>query len=225
MATNLHLAPPPVTTGGLLAVPIDIATIDARWTLDAVTATGSATATLDFTCGPADGCPVFDLRQTITGLELDGAPVPAMAAQLRDLGGGAGAQMRVLDRVLPAGSTHTLRRRLQPGTTSVPTRRVLPAGPHDRSRSTAATVLRLHRPRPGALPRGVGAGQPDIDQFALRLQIELTGTAVAHTLVTNGTVTTLGANHWRADFPPPRRPSRRSWSCTPPIGWPPPRWW
>ena len=46
MATNLHLAPPPVTTGGLLAVPIDIATIDARWTLDAATATGSATATL-----------------------------------------------------------------------------------------------------------------------------------------------------------------------------------
>lgn len=202
MATNLHLAPPPVTTGGLLAVPIDIATIDARLTLDAATATGSGTATLTFTCGPADGCPVFDLRQTITGLQLDGASVPATAAQLRDLGGGPGAQMRVLDRVLTAGSTHTLRVDYSVGPPQSPS-----GGSYQPALTTSAGPrLRLTFGFTDLVPaRYLEAWVPAnlvYDQFALRLEIEVTNTGVAHTLVTNGTVTTLGVNHWRADFPP-----------------------
>jgi hypothetical protein len=39
------------------------------------------------------------------------------------------------------------------------------------------------------------------DQYALTLELRLSGTAVAHRVITNGAVTTLGANHWRADFP------------------------
>jgi hypothetical protein len=39
------------------------------------------------------------------------------------------------------------------------------------------------------------------DQYAIDLELQVTGTAVAHRPITNGAVTTLGANHWRVAFP------------------------
>jgi hypothetical protein len=91
MATNFDLAPPPVTVGGLTIVPIDMQSVDARLVFDgaASTATGDAT----FTCivGPTAGRPMFDLRQPITGVWLDGVSMPVSAVLTRDLGGGAGA--------------------------------------------------------------------------------------------------------------------------------------
>src|SRR5690606_33777006 len=39
------------------------------------------------------------------------------------------------------------------------------------------------------------------DTFALSLELRIVNTAIAHTPITNGTVTVLGANHWRVDFP------------------------
>jgi hypothetical protein len=41
------------------------------------------------------------------------------------------------------------------------------------------------------------------DQLELQLEIRLLNTSVAHTLITNGTVTALGINHWRVVFPDP----------------------
>lgn len=39
------------------------------------------------------------------------------------------------------------------------------------------------------------------DQFALTLEIQIVNTLVAHSVITNGTVTSMGANHWRIEFP------------------------
>ena len=40
----------------------------------------------------------------------------------------------------------------------------------------------------------------------MTLEVTITGTTVAHTLITNGALTTLGPNHWSVAFPttPPR---------------------
>jgi hypothetical protein len=75
MATNFDLAPPPVSFDGKTAVPIDISTIDAHLVFDGAASTASGDATLTFVVGPAAGRPMFDLRQTITGVWLDGAPL------------------------------------------------------------------------------------------------------------------------------------------------------
>ena len=61
--------------GRAAAVPIDIQHIDAALTFDGATSSGSGDATLDFVVGPTGGCPIFDLRQTITAAWLDGAPL------------------------------------------------------------------------------------------------------------------------------------------------------
>jgi hypothetical protein len=107
--TNLDLAPPPVIVDGLLAVPIDIQSITAKLTFDGATASGSGDATIEFVVGSQAGNPIFDLRQTITAAWLDGAAFPTGQLTHHDFGGGADADLRVVESVLAAGSTHTLR--------------------------------------------------------------------------------------------------------------------
>src|SRR6185503_9868015 len=107
--TNFDLAPPPKTVDGLSAVPIDIQSISATLTFDVQSSSGSADASIDFVVGPGGGCPIFDLRQTLTAAWLDGASIPVGELAAHDFGGGVGAELRVLERVLAAGSSHTLR--------------------------------------------------------------------------------------------------------------------
>ena len=107
--TNFDLAPPVKTVDGLVAVPIDIQHIGATLAFDGATSSGTGDATLDFVHGPQNGNPIFDLRQTITGLWLDGLPLAVSKAALHNFGGGANAELRVVESVLAAGSAHTLR--------------------------------------------------------------------------------------------------------------------
>jgi hypothetical protein len=66
VSKNVHLAPPPKTVDGLLAVPIDIESIVALFTFDGSTETASADATITYAVGPTAGNSIFDLRQEIT---------------------------------------------------------------------------------------------------------------------------------------------------------------
>src|SRR5262245_61463253 len=107
--TNFDLAPPAKTVDGLYAIPIDIQRITARLTFDGQNSSAVGDATVEFVVGPGGGCPIFDLRQTITAAWLDGAAVPVVEMAAHDFGGGLGAELRVLVRVLTGGSTHRLR--------------------------------------------------------------------------------------------------------------------
>ena len=84
MATNFHLAPPPKTVDGLLAVPIDIQTIDGIFVFDASSQTATADVTISYTVGPAAGNPIFDLRHAITQAWLDAAPFGVGSLGLQD---------------------------------------------------------------------------------------------------------------------------------------------
>ena len=75
-STNFDLAPPSKTVNGLLAVPMDIQRVTATLTFNAASQTAGGDATLEFVMGPGNGNPIFDLRQTITGLWLGGARFP-----------------------------------------------------------------------------------------------------------------------------------------------------
>ncbi|MCL4800839.1 MAG: hypothetical protein KJ025_14700 [Burkholderiales bacterium] len=201
MATNFHLAPPPKTVDGLAAVPIDIQSVEALFVFDGAASAASADATITYTVGPAAGNPIFDLRQDITAAWLDGAPFPA--AQLAHHGFGAGAftDLRVIESVQSAGSVHTLRVQYplatpdsQLGGSYLPAIE-WSAGPRLRFVFGLSDLNRA-RYAEAWLPANL-----IFDQFALMLEIQLVNTVAAHSVITNGVVTALGANHWRLEFP------------------------
>ena len=201
MATNFDLAPPPVSFDGKTAVPIDISTIDARLTFDGATSTASGDATLTFVVGPVAGRPMFDLRQRITGVWLDGAPIAVGQVLTRDLGGGSGAELRVLDVTLAAGSSHTLRFTYNlalpasPAGGSYPPGLAWSAGPR-LVFNFGFTDLAAARYLEAWVPANL-----IWDQYAVNLELQVTGTAIAHSVITNGGITSLGPNHWRVAFP------------------------
>lgn len=199
--TNFDLAPPPVVVDGNLAVPIDIKSITAKLVFDGATASGSGDATIEFVVGPQAGNPILDLRQTITAAWLDGAPFPIGQLRHHDFGGGADADLRVVESVLAAGSMHTLRVTYTLGPPQA---------------SMAGSYLPAMEWSPG--PRlafnfgftDLGAGRyleawvPAnlvFDQFDLSLELQVLDTTVGHTVITNGAVTTMAVNHWRVAFP------------------------
>lgn len=66
MPTNFHIVPPAKTVDGLMAVPIDIQSIEAVLIFDTNSETASADTTIVYTVGPTAGNPFFDLRQEIS---------------------------------------------------------------------------------------------------------------------------------------------------------------
>lgn len=201
MTTNFHLAPPPKTVDGLAAVPIDIQSIDATFVFDGATCNGTANAIISYTVGPAAGNPVFDLRQDISAAWLDGMPIaPALLAH-HAFGAGPFTDLRVIESVQAAGSVHTLRVQYalalpnaQLGGSYLP---ALAWSPGPRLRFVfGLSDLNRARYAEAWLPANL-----IFDQFALTLEITVTGTMAAHALITNADVTPLGVNHWRLAFP------------------------
>jgi hypothetical protein len=81
---------------------IDIREIDAILDFDVDRKVATADATVRFEVdGPRPNA--FDLRQVVGEAELDGEGIPAEALAHVDLGGGPGAEMRVIDRELLPG--------------------------------------------------------------------------------------------------------------------------
>lgn len=201
MSTNFDLAPPPVTFDGKTAVPIDISTIDGRLTFDGAGGGAHGDITLSFVVGPTGGRPIFDLRQTITGVLLDGVSLTVAQILTRNLGGGAGGDLRVLDVPLAAGSAHTLRLTYtlglpaSPAGGSYPPNLAWTAGPR-LTFNFGFTDLAAARYLESWAPANLVW-----DQYAITLELQVTGTTVPHRTITNGAVTNLGANHWRVAFP------------------------
>jgi hypothetical protein len=202
MATNFHLAPPPKTVDGLAAVPIDIQSIDALFTFDGAAAAATGDATITYTVGPAGGNPIFDLRQDITTAWLDGVLFPAAQLAHHDFSADPFTDLRVIQSVQSAGSVHTLRVQYplampnaQLGGSYLPALQ-WSAGPRLRFVFGLSDLNRA-RYAEAWLPANL-----IFDQFAITLEIQLFNTVAAHSVITNGVVTVLGANHWRIEFPP-----------------------
>lgn len=199
--TNLHLAPPVKTVDGLLAVPIDIQRINATLVFDGASSSGTGDATVEFTMGPQTGNPIFDLRQTITAAWLDGVSLDVTGLAHHDFGGGADAELRVIESVLAAGSNHTLRVTYGLGPPQAST-----AGSYQ-PQLTWSTGPRLTF-NFGFTDLGAGryleAWIPAnliFDQYELILELRLINTTVSHSVITNGAVTSIGTNHWSITFP------------------------
>lgn len=198
---NFVLAPPPKMVDGLLAVPIDIALINAVLDFAGGTQTASADATISYTVGPTAGNPIFDLRQTISQAWLDGTAFDVNRLSHHDFGGGQFAELRVIESVQAAGSTHTLRVKydlaipvLEPGGT-LPLTLNWAAGPR-LTFAFAMSDLKAARYLEAWIPSNL-----IFDQFRINLEIQITGTTEPHSVITNGIVTNVAVNHWRIGFP------------------------
>lgn len=201
MSTNFHLAPPSKTIDGLLCVPIDIESIDATFTFDGAAQTAVADATITYTVGPTAGNPIFDLRQSITSAWIDGAAFPVAQLAHHDFGTGAFTNLRVIEDVQTAGSAHTLRVQYDVAMPDAqlnggyePALQWL-AGPKLHFRF-GMSDLRRARYVEAFLPANL-----IFDQFSIDLEIQITGATAAHSVMTNGVVTNIAANHWSLAFP------------------------
>ncbi|MGH8246635.1 MAG: hypothetical protein ACREUU_09410, partial [Gammaproteobacteria bacterium] len=165
------------------------------------TQTAEGDVTLTFVVGPLNGYPIFDLRQTILDAWLDGTAVPVAQLAHHDFGGGLHAQLRVLESMLVAGSTHTLRVRYSLGIPQAST-----AGSYQPNLSWSSG------PRltfnfgftdlgPGRYLEAWVPANLIFDQFDLTLELTILNTSIAHSIMTNGTVTVLGTNHFRVQWP------------------------
>ncbi len=201
MPTNFHLAPAVKTVDGLVIVPMDIQHLQASLVFDGATRVTTVTATITFITGPQNGCPVFDLRQTITTALLDGVALPLAKLAHHNFGGGANAEMRIINSILPAKTTHTLELNYslalpqspaggsyQPNITwSVGPRLLLNFG---------FTDLVPARYLESWLPANL-----IYDQFTIQLDLKMINTAIPHSIITNAVTTTIAPNHWKLNFP------------------------
>ena len=199
--TNFDLAPPAKTVDGLLAVPIDVQRITANLTFDGATKTGQGDATLEFTMGPQSGNPIFDLRQTIIAVWLDGTSLSVTKLAHHDFGGGAHSELRIVEAMLAAGSTHTLRVTYSLGTPQASTAGSYPPSMTWSNGPRLAFNFGFTDMGAGRYLEAWAPANLIFDQFELLLELMVLNTTVTHTIITNGEVATLGANHWRVNFP------------------------
>lgn len=199
--TNFHLAPPPKRVDGLWAVPVDIQNITVSLTFDAATNSGTGDATMEFKMGRYAGCPIFDLRQNITAAWLDGVAWPVAKLASHNFGGGANADLRIVEASLAAGSVHNLQVTYQIGIPQASTAgSYLPAiqwsaGPR------LAFNFGFTDLGPGRYLESWAPANLIFDQFELDIELHLQNTTIAHTVITNGTVSSLGMNSWRISWP------------------------
>jgi hypothetical protein len=184
----------------LWTVPIDIVRITAALTFDGATASGTGDATFEFRMGHT-GNPIFDLRQTITAAWLDGAPLAVNKVVHHDFGGGADAELRIVEAVLKADSMHSLRLTYALGTPQASAagsyQPAMAWGPGPRvAFNFGFTDLGAGRYLEAWIPANL-----IFDQFELVLNLRILNSTISHTVITNGTVTSLGLNQWRVSFP------------------------
>ncbi|MEU2253925.1 hypothetical protein [Nocardia xishanensis] len=202
MQVDFAHAPPPTTVDGLRAVPIHIHDLRAAVTLDTEAEAAFAHATMTYIVGPHSGSPIFDLRQPVRTCILDGEAIDPGRIAARDVGAGPHGTVRVLDAVQGAGSAHRLTVTYE-------------------LRSPAADLGGAYPPRlcwsEGTRVRW-SFGMSDLyagryleawfpsnlpfDRFPFRLGLRITGTTLAHSLISNGDAALTGANSWLIRFPP-----------------------
>ena len=164
-------------------------------TFDVAAQRATVEASVDFVVQGFDGCPVLDLRQPIDSILLDGKTLPGEAFPHHDLGGGPGAEMRVLDATLAAGSRHRLDLGYQLATPDATGAEPIAWGDGVRFDLWMSDLF------PGRYLEMWLPANLCHDRFALGLDIAVVGAPVGHAVVSNGAQRTVGPGRWRVDYP------------------------
>lgn len=196
----LH-APAPAAVDGLVAVPVHIVRLTARVVLDARTCTGRVQAVVRYRVGAAAGCPIFDLRQPVDAVWLDGHPIAPERVRPRLVGEGPYATVRVVDLPQAAGSTHTLRLHYRLTRPCSDLRGAAPPGLSARGRRRLRWSFGMADLFDGRHLEMWFPSNLPFDRFPFVLQVGLVGVDSEHVLITNGATTAIGTSSWRVAFP------------------------
>jgi hypothetical protein len=189
------LDPPPVRLGAITAVAVDVVTVRAQVVFDTVAREATVTARAGFAVGSARGCPALDLRQEVDSIALDGRAMSPDSFSHHDLGGGDGAEMRVLERELEPGSQHRLDLTYRLGEPQAEGSR--PIGWEGGRLHFDTWMSDLH---PGRYLEMWLPANLCHDRFALSLDISVIG-GVPHSLITNGDLNVSGPGKSHVVFP------------------------
>jgi hypothetical protein len=188
--------PPPVKRGDRVAVGVDISRVGAALTFDVAAREATAEATVEFAVDDVGGCAALDLRQSVDRVRLDGSPLPSDAFSHQDLGGGEGAEMRVLDVPLAAGSRHRLELGYRLGCPAA--EGALPVDWLDGGVRFDLWMSDLH---PGRYLEMWLPANLSHDRFAVTVDLAVVGGAGRAAVISNGQETAIGPDRWRIEYP------------------------
>ncbi|HET6582222.1 MAG TPA: hypothetical protein VFG69_02220 [Nannocystaceae bacterium] len=190
-------SPPTAIVEGYTLVPVDMLELAATLRFDAATQAATGAAELTFAVGPEGGFPIFDLRQEITAIELDGVEMSPDLAPHFVGGEDFDDRMRALGKELAPCTEHVL---VLEYDIALPDVFSASAPVYDAAgvlwTSDHSDLIAGHYAEqwlPMNLPH---------DELAMRIEIEVLGTDAPHVLGANAPVEALGPAHWRVDFPP-----------------------
>lgn len=191
--------PPPVRVGKRLVVPVDVGTLKACVRFDVAARSAEVKAEMTLVVDGPDGCPAFDLRQTVEQAVLDGKPLSPDDLCHEDLGAGHDARMRALGKVCAAGSRHRLELGYHLGTPDAAG--ALPVGWCDGG-DGVNWDLWMSDLEPGRyLEMWFPAGLCH-DHLSIELDVVVAGTSRPHVLLANGAVQSTGPGlSWRVRYP------------------------
>ena len=192
------LAPNPAEVDGRRVVAPDVERIDAVLRFDPGAKLASGQATIDFVAGDVAGHPVIDLRQEIEWIRLDGEDLRADALPSTDLGGGPGAELRVLELSLEPATRH----RLEIGY-HVDTPDALDAQPLDWVEGGLRFDFWMSDLAPGRYLESWVPAPLVHDRFALNLDVEIMSGDRPHSLLANtaGVDAVSTGSRWRICYP------------------------
>lgn len=194
-APDTHYAPPPLEVDGVVGIPIDISVLEASVVLDISKKSAPTVADLHFELS-ADGMPMFDLRQDVKKLTLNGKKLDPKLLGTHEAGPG-GSSMRILHKELKAGQEYHLHFE------------------YDMKKPLASKSVdigwdegELHWDflftdlTPGRYLEQWFPSNLIYDRFKFDLDLKLKGAKNEHQLITNADTTVVKKQkHWKLSFP------------------------
>ncbi len=192
---DTHYAPPPLEVDGVVGIPIDISALSASVVLDISKQKATAVADMQFEL-TADGMPLFDLRQKVDKLSLNGKKLDPELIGTHEAGTG-GSTMRILHHKLKAGQSYHLHFEYEIDKPSAA-----------KSVGVAWDEGQLHWDflftdlTPGRYLEQWFPANLIYDRFPFELDLQMKGAKVKHQLITNAdTEVVKDQKHWKLSFP------------------------
>ncbi len=186
---------PPLTIDGVEGRAIDVESLNAEVVFDPAAQKASVVANLSFQANVKGGPPIFDLRQTISTLYLDGEQIDLERVKTDHVGGTTG-ELRLLDADLEACSRHVLKFEYE-----LSARDSLGAQtPTYADDQNVAWDFALSDTEVGRFLELWFPANLCHDEFSFTLDLTVKSDA-EHTVITNGQQTLDASNEWSLTFP------------------------
>lgn len=192
---DTHYAPPPLQVDDVVGIPIDISKVEASVVLDISKKSAPSAADMYFELS-ADGMPLFDFRQEVKKMTLNGVKLDPALLGTHSAGAG-GSTMRILHKELKAGQKYHLHFEYDMKKPIAPKSVDIDWGDGELHWDFLFTDL-----TPGRYLEQWFPANLIYDRFKFDLDLKLKGAKNKHQLVTNADTDVIKKQkHWKLSFP------------------------